>query len=373
MNCGLSEEQELLRQEVRKYLDEECPLDIVRKIMREDVAYSQAQWKNFAELGWTGLMIPEAQGGAGLGWVDCIVVLEEMGRSLQPAPFLSTILGAALIGDIGTEDDQNRLLPEIANGSRIPALAVFDHADALGAQGIRLEAESVKGGYRLSGQKCGVADVGRANLVLLAFRDESGGIRLAAIDADTDTIQVEITQSLDETKRVGNLTFDSLHIPDAALLGESPVSEDEIERLLDRGAIATSAEILGTGESALAMTVQYAKDRVQFRSPIGRFQGVKHPLAEIYVDLESLRSLLYFAAWALDESPDEVPLAASLTKAFASEAITRIGVDAIQLHGAVGYTEEYDVQLFLKRTKWVRPSYGDENHHLDRVARLRNL
>ena len=131
---------------------------------------------------------------------------------------------------------------------------------------------------------------------------------------------------------------------------------------------AITAEMIGSSEAAHALTVQYAKDRVQFGSPIGRFQGVKHPLAEGYVDIESMKSLLYHAAWALDGSPEEVPQSASKAKGLASEAFTRIGVTGIQLHGAVGYTEEYDIQLYLKRSKWARPMYGDEDYHYDRVA-----
>ncbi|MFQ5698910.1 MAG: acyl-CoA dehydrogenase, partial [Myxococcota bacterium] len=154
------------------------------------------------------------------------------------------------------------------------------------------------------------------------------------------------------------------------LLGEPGTGGPLLERLVDRGAIAVTAEMIGACDAALALTTQYAKDRVQFGQPIGHYQGVKHPLAEAYVDVESLRSLLYYAAWAVDARPDEVPLAASRAKALASEAFTRLGVTAIQLHGAIGYTQECDVQLYLRRSKWARPMYGDESFHLDRVARL---
>jgi alkylation response protein AidB-like acyl-CoA dehydrogenase len=143
-----------------------------------------------------------------------------------------------------------------------------------------------------------------------------------------------------------------------------------ILRHLDRGALAVAAEIIGVIEGALAITVQYAKDRIQFGSPIGRYQGVKHPLAEMYVDVECLKSLTYHAAWALDDSPHDVPTAVAEAKAFGAVAVTQAGISAIQLHGAVGYTEEYDIQLYLKRSKWARPLFGDENHHQDRIATL---
>jgi alkylation response protein AidB-like acyl-CoA dehydrogenase len=188
---------------------------------------------------------------------------------------------------------------------------------------------------------------------------------------------------MDQTKRMGTLALENARIAKSALLG-APLPRDigpranvgawpAIARLFDRGAIAVTGEIIGAAEGAHALTVQYAKDRVQFGAPIGKYQGVKHPLAEMYVDIESTKSLLYYAAWALDESPGEVPRSASLAKAYASDAFTRIGIDGVQLHGAVGYTAEYDIQLYLKRSKWARPAFGDADFHYERVAALGGL
>jgi alkylation response protein AidB-like acyl-CoA dehydrogenase len=146
-----------------------------------------------------------------------------------------------------------------------------------------------------------------------------------------------------------------------------------LQTLLDRGAVAVTAEMIGAAEQAHRITVDFARERVQFDQPIGRFQGVKHPLAEMYVDLESAKSLCYYAAWALDQSPDEVPRYASMAKAYASETFRRIGIDGVQLHGGVGYTWEYDIQLYLKRSKWASPAFGDAAYHYERVASLRGL
>ena len=157
------------------------------------------------------------------------------------------------------------------------------------------------------------------------------------------------------------------------MLVAAPDSARAFERLLDMGAVAVAAEAVGAASAALALTVDYAKTRKQFGHPIGKFQGVKHPLAEMHVELETAKSLVYFAGWALSASPEQVPQAASMAKAQASDAFARIGVDAIQLHGAIGYTDEYDAQLYLKRSKWARPQYGDADYHYDRLARLRGL
>jgi len=178
---------------------------------------------------------------------------------------------------------------------------------------------------------------------------------------------------------MGTVVLDAARVPKSALLlgsdgrGKPGRAWPAIERLFDRGAIATTGEMIGAAEGALALTVQYAKDRIQFGNPIGKYQGVKHPLAEMYVDIESTKSLLYYAAWALDESPGEVPRSASLAKAYASDAFARIGIDGVQLHGAVGYTAEYDIQLYLKRSKWARPTFGDSDFHYERVATLGGL
>lgn len=175
---------------------------------------------------------------------------------------------------------------------------------------------------------------------------------------------------MDQTKREGMLTLSDVYVKADAILGERNKAWPAIARLIDCGAVAVTAEMIGAAEAALSITTQYAKDRIQFGSPIGRYQGVKHPLADMYVDIESFKSLLYYASWTVDESPDELPRSISLAKAYASESFPRIGVDCIQLHGAIGYTAEYDIQLFLKRSKWARPKFGDADFHYDRVATL---
>ena len=373
MNFGFSEEQELLRQEVRKFLDQQCPIEEVRRLAKEPEGYSREHWKALAELGWTGLILPETVGGAGLGWVDLVVLIEETGRSLFPSPLISSLLCADAISDLASAEQKKRILPGFIDGTTIGALAVFDDPGDLRLDAIELRGRKADGGYRISGEKRHVEDINRADLVLLAFRSDSGELILAMLDRNAPGVEVNPIPSIDESKRLGYLRLDSVPIAGSAVLARGRDAERGALRLLDRGAVAVTAEMIGAGEAALALTVQFAKDRVQFGSPIGRYQGVKHPLAEIYVDLESIKSLLYHAAWALDASPDDVPFSASKAKAFASEAFARIGVDGVQLHGAVGFTEEYDIQLYLKRSKWARPAFGDENFHLDRVAELGGL
>ena len=369
MNFGFSEEQDLLRNEVRKFLDAQCPLDVVRQIMETPPGYSPEQWKQLGELGFLGLTLPEAYGGAGLGWVDLVVLLEETGRSLFPSPLISTTLAGAAILDAGSEEQQRTWLPGIAAGSLIGSVAVLEESDALSLEGVQLRGRAEGDGYLLSGEKHFVADAGVADVFVVAFRtgNDPDDVSLGLVEASAPGVSVEDMETLDRSKRVGTLRLDGAT---ASLLGEAGQAGPAILRHLDRGAAAVSAEIIGVIEGALDITVQYAKDRIQFGSPIGRYQGVKHPLAEMYVDVECLKSLTYYAAWALDGSPDDVTMAVSEAKSFAALAVTQAGISAIQLHGAVGYTEEYDVQLYLKRSKWARPCYGDETHHQERVARI---
>ncbi len=378
MNFGFTEEQELLRQEVRKFLEGQGPMEEVRRIADTPDGYSPDEWKQLAELGWLGLTIPETYGGSDLGWEELVVLLEETGRSLFPAPLISTTLAASTILDAGSEAQKERWLPRIADGSCIAAPALLEESEVLGPAGIGLRAEPVGDGgdggdgFVLTGEKRFVADACQANVFLVAARTGSGdgddGLILALVESDATGVKTDSLVMIDRTKRAGTVSLDGVRVAQDAILGAPGSASGALARLLDRGAIAVTAEIIGASEAALDLTVQYAKDRVQFGSPIGRYQGVKHPLAEAYVDIESMKSLLYYSAWALDASPDEVPFSVAKAKGFASEAFVRIGVTGIQLHGAVGYTEEYDIQLYLKRSKWARPMYGDEDYHYDRVA-----
>ena len=375
MHFAFTEEQDLLRQEVRKLLEEQCPISEVRRWMDTPEGFSSELWKQLGEGGWLGLRVPERFGGAGLGWTDAIILLEETGRGLLPSPLVSTTLAAATIADVGSEDQQRRFLPGLAEGSRIGTEALLDEEDRLAPDSVRLCGEPEGDGFVLTGCKRFVADPTNADTVLVAFRTGDGAedLTLAVIEAGAAGVSAEAFPTMDATKRMGNLRLEGARIGPEAVLGEPGQAWPMIARLLDCGAVAVAAEMIGAAQALLDMTVQYAKDRVQFGQPIGHFQGVKHPLAEIHMQIESSRSLLWYAAWALDSSPEEASRAASLCKAYATEAFNRMGIDAIQFHGAYGTTEDCDVQLYYKRSKWSRAAFGDADHHYARIAKLRGL
>jgi len=375
MNFGFSEEQELLRAEVRKFLDQNASLEVVRKITEEGDGTAPDLWSRMAELGWVGLPMPEAHGGVGMDFETLIVVLEELGRSLFPSPLISTVLAARAIELLGSEEQQARWIPGLADGSKIGTFALLEEIDRHDAEGIALRGESKGGVTRLSGRKCWVPDAGAADLFVVAYRegDATDAISLAVVERGASGVATVDHASMDLTKKLGDLVLDGAEVGEGDRLGTAGGVWPTVEELIDTGAILVTAEAVGAAEAGISITTEFAKQRLQFGNPIGRYQGVKHPLAEMYVDTESFKSLVYYAAWCLDERSEDLPLAASRAKAYASDALPRIGIDGVQLHGGVGYTWEYDIQLFLKRGKWMRPIYGDSDFHYERIANLGGL
>jgi alkylation response protein AidB-like acyl-CoA dehydrogenase len=372
MDFGTSEEQELLRAELRKFLDQNCPLEEVRKLAETPAGYSRHLWERMAELGWVGLTLPEEHGGVGLGWVDLAVVLEETGRTLFPSPLVASVLAATAIESAGDAAQRARWLPGLARGASIGSVALLERSDDPDPAASALAGAPDGAGFALRGEKILVADAQNADLFVVAFRAPQGP-SLGVLERGAQGVAVVPQELTDPTRRAGRLVLDGARVSREALLGAPGAAAQTLERLWDCGAVAVVAEAVGAAEAALALTVDYAKTRIQFGQPIGRFQGVKHPLAEMAVQVESMRSLLTYAAWLLDRGAPEAPLAVSRAKAFTAECFPRIGLDCIQLHGAIGYTWECDAQLYLKRARGTRPAFGDAAYHYERIARLGGL
>ncbi len=369
MNFGLTDEQQILGNVARRFIEERAQMPKVRDVMESPEAFDDKLWSEMAGLGWFGLTIEDAYGGAGLGFVDLAVLLEETGRGLLPGPLLSTSLTAAAISEFGSTEQKQRYLPSLADGSAIGTLALLEASDTLGPEGVALTAAKDGAGYRLTGVKTFVHDAGVASLFVVAFRADRE-IVLAVVPASADGVSSKTYPTIDATKRLGDLKLDNVLVPEADVIAGAGKGEAALIRLIDLAVVAVTAEMVGAMDRALEITTGYAKERIQFGAPIGKYQGVKHPLAEMYVDIETSRSLVYYAAWCVTENPDALPVAAARAKAYASEAFTRIGIDGVQLHGAIGFTAEYDIQLYLKRSKWALPAFGDTAFHYERLARL---
>ena len=367
MNFGFTEEQNLLRDQVVRFMQQACPMSKVRELIAHDHGFDVELWRQAGELGWLGLVIPEQYGGIGLRWIDLTVVLEETARGLSPLPIASQALSSVAILRCGSDDHKSNWLPPMASGEAICTLALYDDPNWISPQAITLSGRAVEGGILISGSKPFVPDALAAHYFLLAARCP-GGLVLVAVSRDQ--VRIEAQPQMDRTKPTGRVILDNVTVSNEFIL---PLGEEDLAYLTDVGAVAVTAEMVGAAEAALHMTSEYAKQRVQFGKPIGQYQGVKHRLADNYVDVESFKSLLYYAAWTVDEAHDELPRSISLAKGYAADAFARIGVDGIGLHGAIGFTAEYDIQLYLKRSKWARPMYGDSDYHLDRVATLGGL
>jgi alkylation response protein AidB-like acyl-CoA dehydrogenase len=324
-----------------------------------------------AELGWTGLVLPEDVGGAGLGWLELAVLLEEMGAALAPGPFFSSVvLGATAIERAGTPEQRARWLPALAAGELRATLALEEPGG--GAAGpVRMVGREEGRGLRLSGVKTFVPDGHTADLVVVAVRNgsEHAPLALAVVPGDAPGLSARAIDYTDATRKLAELRFEDVAVPADAVLGAGVDAERALGAVLDRARVALCAETAGLAQRVLDRSVAYAKTREQFGRPIGSFQAIQHKCADMLLRTENLRSAAWYAAWALDEDEPDAHAAACMAKAYAAEAGSQVAGDGIQIHGGLGYTWEQDLQLYYKRAKANEVALGDASHHRELVAR----
>lgn len=373
MYFGFTEQQAMLRQSVRRFLEQRCPITEVRRLKTTPAGYSEELWQEMAGAGWLGIVVPEQYGGLGLGLLELVIVLEEMGRGVFPSPFIAHTLATLAILELGNEQQRQQYLPALVDGSRKASIALFEENSSIAPGSMQLRASSVEHTLALHGEKRMVLDPESADLFVVSFRRDNGDNEpgIAVIDAKADGVNATAYPLIDETKRMGNVRFVNASVDAEQVLCAGSGTITALERILDQGALLLTAEMSGAVEAALQLTVQYAKERTQFGHPIGHFQAVKHPLAEMYVDMESFRSLLYYGAHAHDQHKPELSRIASLAKAYATETLNRVGTEAIQIHGAAGYMIDLDIHLYYMRSKWARPVYGDAATHYERAFSIR--
>jgi alkylation response protein AidB-like acyl-CoA dehydrogenase len=384
VDFGLSEEQERLRDSARELLARECAMDRVRKVAAEPAGHDAGLWRTFAEAGWLGVLVPEAQGGAGLSLLDAAVLLHELGRAVAPGPFLASSVGAVVaLREGGSRAQQEEWLPRIASGEAIATLALFEGAEPrLEAGALRDRASRRAGGFLLDGAKLFVEYGHLADLVLAAFRTarpraggEFDGVGLFAVPGGARGLRREPLVSVDETRRSAELRFRGVALPRTALLaGEgsrrAPDSARAIRRCLEACAVAVAAESLGGAERALERAVEYVKVREQFGRAVGSFQAVQHMAADAAARIEPARALVWYAAWAFDERPREAALAASMAKAACCDVYRAVARTAVEMHGGIGFTWENDMHFYLKRSLANAAAFGDSDWHRERVAEL---
>ena len=379
MDFGFSQEQELLRTTARKFLENECPSTFVRARMEEPAGVTDAFWARLAEQGWLGLVYPEEFGGTGLGFVDLTVLMEEMGRCVMPGPFFSTVvLGGLAILEAGSPAQKKEWLGRIAAGEARATLALTEPNARWDAAGVTLAARAGRPGFVLNGTKLFVLDAHLADVLVVAARTAEAtspedGVSLFLVSRGAPGTSVTLLPTMDQTRKLCEVTFTDTPVDPGALLGARDAAWPALARVLQRATVALCAEMCGGAQKVLEMTTDYAKIRIAFGKPIGTYQGVKHKAADMLVDVENAKSLTYYAAWAVDENAPEAGLAASMAKAYVSDAYRKVAGTGIQLHGGIGFTWEHDLHLYFKRAKSSEFTFGDATYHRERVAQLISL
>jgi alkylation response protein AidB-like acyl-CoA dehydrogenase len=365
MIFAFTDEQADLRRAVRGFLDDVSTSAAVRAAMESELGYDPVVWRRLSrELGLTALLVPES-GGAGGGFVDVAIVLEEMGRALACAPFLSALMATCALLELG-DPAARPLLRGIAAGEVRASLAVAGDDGAWSAGSASAVADERQDGFVLHGHKSFVLDgTGADRLLILA--QASSGPSLFAVDGDAPGLIRTVLPAIDQTRRLARLELRG--VP-ATPLGRAGTAAVPLRRAMHRIVIALAAEQVGCAQRCLDMAVAYAKVRAQFGRPIGSFQAIKHKCANLLMEVEAARSAAYYAAWAVDADSGEVPVVASLAKAYCSETATRAAGENIQIHGGIGFTWEHDAHLYLKRAKSSELMFGTPTQHRELLAGL---
>ena len=379
MRFAFTEEQEELRRSARAFLEKHSSSERVRAAMASDAGYDADVWRRIgSELGWTAITIPEEQSGLGRGYVEIVALLEETGRTLLCSPFLATITLAAnallIAGDAAQKDE---LLPGIAAGTTTATLAHTESSGRWDASAITTTYRRDGSDYVLDGVKTFVPDGHTAALLVVSARRDGSsaqdGVSVFVVPADAKGVSRRPLPTMDQTRRLGEVRLDKVRVPVTARLGEEGGGWPALARALDLGAIALAAEQVGGAQKCLEMSVQYAKERVQFGRPIGSFQAIKHKCADMLLKVESARSAAYYAGWAASVGERDLSALASLAKAYCSDAYFHCAAESIQIHGGVGFTWEYDVHLHFKRARSSEAFLGTPSYHRERVARAMGI
>ncbi|MFO8010610.1 MAG: acyl-CoA dehydrogenase family protein [Dehalococcoidia bacterium] len=370
MDFQFSEEQEMLRNFARSFMEDNITSEHVREMETDEKGYSEDYWKQMAELGWMGLVFPEEYGGQGMGFFELAILFEEMGRACCPGPFFSTVLCGMAILDHGTEEQKKQFLPKIADGSLIMAPALTEPAGTYTTDGIALKATAQGGDYVLNGTKLFVPDATTADYFVVAGRTSDGtgdeGITLFVVDAGNQGIVITPLVTIASDKQA-EVTFKDVNVSGDSVLGEAGRGWEAVMKIIQRGAIGRCAEIVGGAQKVLEMTIEYSKERVQFGKPIGSFQAVQHHAANMSTDVDGCRFITYEAAWLMGEG-EPCGKEISMAKAWCSEAYQRILTTAHQVHGAIGFTMDHDLQLYFRRGKAAELAFGDADYHRELVA-----
>ena len=372
----LNEEQQSLKDIASEFLQSNAPVTHFREIRdtQNELGYDETLWMEMVNLGWSGILIPEEYGGFDFGMVGMGSILEEAGKTLTPSPLFSTgVLGASLLTLGGNDSQKQTYLPQIVDGTLTTALAL-EESNRHAPYSIDTQAKKNGDQFIISGCKNFVIDGHSSNLLIVAARTEGSvndesGITLFLVNSDSQGVEITKTSMVD-SRNAANIKFSDVTVSSDNILGEENNGASLLEVVLDRAQIAISAEMLGNASQAFNLTLEYLKERKQFGAVIGTFQALQHRAAEMYSELELTKSSVIAACNAVDENSNDLRRMASLAKFKSGETNHLITNEAVQMHGGVGVTDEYDVGLFMKRARVTEQIFGNSEYHIDRYATL---
>jgi alkylation response protein AidB-like acyl-CoA dehydrogenase len=378
MALVLTEEQSMLRDSARGLISDKAPVSHLRALRdtKDATGFSRELWKSFAEMGFSGLLVPEEFGGSGLGCVEAGVIMEEIGRTLMPSPFLSTgVLAASALLRGGSAAQKAEYLPKISAGSLLATLAVDEGTKHRPLQ-TAMQAIRAGNGFRLTGAKALVVDGHTADLLIVAARTsgaagEAKGITLFLVNPKARGVATERTVMVD-AHNAARIEFDNVEVDADSVLGEVDAGGALLENLLNIGRGAVASEMVGLSEEVFGRTVTYLKERKQFGRLIGEFQALQHRAAELYIDIEISRAAVLKALQALDADVEKAAAAVAVAKAKAGTTATRAVQEGVQMHGGMGMTDQFDIGFFMKRARVCEELFGDANFHADQLARSRS-
>jgi alkylation response protein AidB-like acyl-CoA dehydrogenase len=376
---AFTEEQGLLRESAVGFLSENSNSKKIREAMESSLVYDQKVWQKMSEeMGWLALLIPEEYDGLGLTWIELTALLEQMGYFLLCSPFHSTIcLGATCLLEFGNEDQKTSFLPRIVNGSLQITLACLEQNGDWSPNGITSTYKKIDNEFIVSGIKKYVPYGHSADKIIVIAREEGSngaeGVSLFLVDSEEKNLEIKKLNTMDQTRPQSLINLNKVRISDDCVLGELGGGWNALEKLRLYGALGVSAEQVGGAQRCLDMTCDFVLEREQFGRKIGSFQSIKHRLADMMVLVESARSASYYASCMTGANSQEFEETVSIAKSYCSEAFFKCAGDAIQLHGGVGFTWEYDAHLFFKRAKSSEIYFGDPSFHKSKISNILGL
>ena len=376
MKLILNEEQQFLKDTAKNFAEERTPVNHFRSLRdnKDDLLWDKDTWKEMVNLGWSGILIPEEYGGSNFGLAGISVILQECGKTLTPSPLFATgVLGAYAISQYGTEEQKKKYLPQIANGEITTAIAI-DESSHHNPLNINTSAVSKDNSYILNGKKVFVVDGASADLLIVVARTsgktgDSTGLTLFLVENNQPNINL-VKLDMADSRNYANITFSDITVQKENILGDIEAGGEAIENILDIGRIAISAEMLGNTEAAFESTINYLKERKQFGVLIGTFQALQHRAAEMFCEIELTKSSIMAAMQGADNNSNELQRLASLAKTMAGETLHLVSNEAIQMHGGIGVTDEYDLGFYLKRSRVVEQIFGCSKFHTERYANI---